>query len=62
MLTLSAVNGTFKIPPGDPNYRVDATFEVRREVTLVSLHPHMHTRGKDFEYRLVFPDGRPGHS
>ena len=22
-----------------------------------SLHPHMHTRGKDFEYRLVFPGG-----
>jgi hypothetical protein len=57
VLTLSAVNGTFRIPPGDPNYRVDATFEVPREVTLVGLHPHMHTRGKDFEYRLVFPNG-----
>jgi hypothetical protein len=58
VLTLSASNGTFKIPPGDPNYRVDATFEVRKEVTLVGLHPHMHSRGKSFEYRLVFPDGR----
>jgi len=55
--TLSAVNGTFKIPPGDPNYRVDASFEVAKEVTLAGLHPHMHTRGKDFEYRLVFPGG-----
>ena len=58
VLTLSAVNGTFKIPPGDPNYRVDADFEVPRDVRLVSLHPHMHTRGKDFEYRLTFPDGK----
>ena len=58
VLTLSAVNGTFKIPPGDPNYRVDASFEVPRDVKLVSLHPHMHTRGKDFEYRLKFPDGQ----
>jgi hypothetical protein len=57
VLTLSAVNGTFKIPPGDPNYRVDASFEVATEVTLDSLHPHMHTRGKDFEYRIVFPNG-----
>ena len=57
VLTLSAVNGIFRIPPGDPNYRVDATFEVPREVKLVGLHPHMHTRGKDFEYRLVFPNG-----
>ena len=55
--TLSAVNGTFKIPPGDPNYRVDASFEVAKEVTLAGIHPHMHARGKDFEYRLVFPNG-----
>ena len=58
VLTLSAVNGTFKIPPGDPNYRVDASFDVRTDLKLAGLHPHMHTRGKDFEYRLVFPDGR----
>jgi len=55
--TLSASNGTFKIPPGDPNYRVDASFEIRKPVTLASIHPHMHTRGKDFEYRVVFPNG-----
>jgi hypothetical protein len=58
VLTLSASNGTFKIPPGDPNYQVDATFRVRKDVKLVGLHPHMHSRGKAFEYRLVFPDGR----
>jgi mono/diheme cytochrome c family protein len=58
VLTLSAVNGTFKIPPGDPNYRVDASFDVRTDLKLAGLHPHMHTRGKDFEYRLVFPDGK----
>jgi hypothetical protein len=55
--TLSASNGKFKIPPGDPDYRVDASFEVAKEVTLAGIHPHMHTRGKDFEYRLVFPNG-----
>jgi len=26
-------------------------------VKLVSLLPHMHLRGKDFEYRLIFPTG-----
>src|SRR5258707_6525313 len=57
VLTLSAVNSTFKIPPGDPNYRVDASFEVGTDVTLASLHPHMHGRGKDFEYHAVFPSG-----
>jgi hypothetical protein len=58
VLTLSAVNGTFKIPPGDPNYRVDASFAVGTDLKLAGLHPHMHTRGKDFEYRIVYPDGR----
>ena len=55
--TLSASNGTFKIPPGDPNYQVDASFEIRKPLTLASIHPHMHARGKDFEYRVVFPNG-----
>jgi hypothetical protein len=57
VLTLSATNGTFKIPPGDPNYRVDASFEVGTDVKLSGLHPHMHGRGKDFLYRVVYPGG-----
>ncbi|MGA2136551.1 MAG: cytochrome c [Bryobacteraceae bacterium] len=58
VLTLSATNGKFKIPPGDPDYRVDSEFEMGAGVTLASLHPHMHGRGKDFEYRIVYPDGK----
>ena len=57
VLTLSATNGTFKIPPGDPDYRVDAAFEINTDVKLSGLHPHMHGRGKDFEYRVVYPTG-----
>jgi hypothetical protein len=57
VLTLSATNGTFKIPPGDANYRADASFEIRTDVQLTGLHPHMHGRGKDFEYRVVYPNG-----
>ena len=57
VLTLSATNGTFKIPPGDPNYRVDASFQVGTQVELSGLHPHMHGRGKDFLYKLVYPTG-----
>ncbi len=57
VLTLSATNGTFKIPPGDPDYRVDASFEVGTQVELSGLHPHMHGRGKDFLYKLVYPTG-----
>lgn len=57
VLTLSATNGKFRIPPGDANYRVDAEFELGTTVKLASLHPHMHGRGKDFEYRVVYPTG-----
>jgi hypothetical protein len=57
VLTLSATNGTFKIPAGDPNYRVEAEFDIRTAVTLSGLHPHMHGRGKDFEYKAVYPTG-----
>jgi hypothetical protein len=57
VMSLGAFNRRFTIPAGDANYRVDAEFELGHEAKLVSLLPHMHLRGKDFEYRLVFPTG-----
>jgi len=57
VMTLGASTRDFTIPPGDPNYRVDAEFEMGHEAKLVALLPHMHFRGKDFEYRLVLPNG-----
>jgi hypothetical protein len=57
ILTWGASNTRFKIPPGDANYRVDSEIELSNDVKLVSLLPHMHLRGKDFEYRLIFPTG-----
>jgi len=57
VFTLSATNGKFKIPAGAPNHRVDAEFELGSAVTLYGLHPHMHGRGKDFEYRVKYPGG-----
>jgi hypothetical protein len=54
---LASANDKFKIPPGDPNYQVDSSFELGTQVTLTGLTPHMHLRGKDFEYRVVYPTG-----
>src|SRR5260370_41462199 len=39
VLALSASNGTFKSPPGDPAYKADATFEVRKYVMPVRRQP-----------------------
>jgi len=57
VLTLAASNATFAIPPGAPNYQVDAKIQLQDEATLVNFLPHMHFRGKDFEYRVVYPTG-----
>jgi hypothetical protein len=57
VLTLAAGALDFEIPPGDSNYQVDAKLKLQRDVTLVSLLPHMHFRGKSFEYRVTYPTG-----
>jgi hypothetical protein len=57
VFTVSATNGTFLIPAGAPNHRVDAELELGADVMLAGLHPHMHGRGKDFEYRVKYPNG-----
>jgi peroxiredoxin len=47
----------FAIPPGDGNYRVDSTSRFSKETLVLTISPHMHLRGKDFEFRAVLPDG-----
>jgi hypothetical protein len=54
---LGLANPTFVIPPGDPNYRVDADVTIDSDVRVLGFTPHMHLRGKSFEFRAVFPDG-----
>ncbi len=49
---------SFAIPPNQPNWEsptAEATFT--EECELVWMQPHMHLRGKDMSYDLIFPDG-----
>ncbi|HEY2414927.1 MAG TPA: redoxin domain-containing protein [Pirellulaceae bacterium] len=55
MATANAPNNRFEIPPHDANYRVDSQRKFDRDVTLLSLFPHMHMRGKSFRYELTLP-------
>ena len=48
---------TFVIPPGEANYPVNADITVDTDVRVLGFTPHMHLRGKSFEFRAVFPDG-----
>lgn len=51
-------NNRFRIPPGDANHEIKSSHTFGQDVLVYGFSPHMHVRGKDFEYRAVFPDGR----
>ncbi len=57
-VTARALTFNFRIPPGDPNYEVKSTWTAKQDVRLIAFMPHMHLRGKDFKYTVVYPDGR----
>jgi hypothetical protein len=56
--TSAFVNPTFAIPPGAANEAVESAIQFDEDVILYALFPHTHLRGKSWEYRLIYPDGR----
>ena len=58
VMTLGALNNQIAIPPGDPNYTAKAMTPINNNMTMLSLWPHMHLRGKSFEYELEYADGK----
>jgi peroxiredoxin len=56
--TASIATRTLAIPPGDANHEVGSSATYDKETVIHSFMPHMHLRGKDFEYRVEYPDGR----
>ncbi len=56
--TRSIAQQRFMIPPGTANHEVTSAMTFEQDVLLLSLFPHMHLRGKDFNYRVVYPDGK----
>ena len=57
VLSLQMSNDRFVIPPGDPNYRVQVSGTLPNDALLISMFPHMHLRGKGFEYLITGPHG-----
>jgi hypothetical protein len=53
----AAINRRFVIPAGAENHEVQSSYTFKADAHILNLMPHMHLRGKDFEYRLVYPDG-----
>jgi hypothetical protein len=58
VITLQLTNDTFSIPAGEPDYRVEVHGSIPNDALLLSFFPHMHLRGKTFEYNIVEPHGR----
>jgi len=56
VLTLQLTNDHFVIPPGAPDYRVEARGTLPNDALLLSFFPHMHLRGKEFEYNIIHKD------
>jgi hypothetical protein len=57
VVTLQLNNHALIIPPGADNFRVEVQGTLPHDATLLSLFPHMHLRGKRFEYDIVNDDG-----
>ena len=60
VLTLQLANAhdMIPIPPNTPNYRVEVHGTLPNDCLLLSFFPHMHLRGKRFEYNLM-EGGKP---
>jgi hypothetical protein len=50
-------NRNFRIPAMAADHPVDARVTLYEDSTLLSMFPHMHVRGKAFEYRATYPTG-----
>ena len=57
VITLQLNQHALIIPPGADDFRVEVQGTLPNDATLLSLFPHMHLRGKRFEYDIVHDDG-----
>lgn len=58
MLIAEFANLSIELPPNDPHYTAEAAFRLRADARILSFAPHMHWRGKDYRYEVIYPDGK----
>ena len=59
ILTLQMGNNHFLIPPGARDHRITVWGTLPNDALLLGFFPHMHLRGKSFEYTRLRDDGQP---
>jgi hypothetical protein len=58
VVTLTVPNHFFRIPAGADDHQVTAAYTFDQDVQLIDYMPHMHLRGKDMKYEVIYPDGK----
>lgn len=58
VVTASALNDAFAIPPGAFDHEVQAEYVFPADASILTLFPHSHLRGVRWHYELAYPDGR----
>ena len=48
----------FAIPANAESHKVTSKTTFNKDVVLFSMFPHMHLRGKDFKFEVVYPDNK----
>lgn len=56
--TRAIAQQTFLIPANAANHKVTSKTTFDKDVVLYSMFPHMHLRGKDFQFDVVYPDSK----
>lgn len=58
VLTLQMNQTSFRIPPREARHRVSVAGSLPNEALLLAMFPHMHLRGRAFEYAIASGQGR----
>jgi Copper type II ascorbate-dependent monooxygenase, C-terminal domain len=58
VVTLTIPNHFFKIPAGAEDHAVTAAYTFDQDVSLIDYMPHMHLRGKQMKYEVIYPSGK----
>ena len=58
MRNSAIMNPLMKVPAGAADQAIDTAIEFTQDAHITALFPHTHLRGKSWEYRLIYPDGR----
>jgi hypothetical protein len=56
--TSAFMNPFLSLPAGEADQAVPTAIEFKEDAHITAIFPHTHLRGKSWEYRLVYPDGR----